>query len=66
MHFTGVVTPGDILVATTIAVSVIGAYTRIISRLDKMEERFSPMYRWWDRHINSGNGLEVRGNENGD
>jgi hypothetical protein len=56
MRFSGIITPGDILIAMSILVSVFGAYNRIVIRLTNIETKIEPVYSWWDRHVNNGNG----------
>lgn len=56
MRFSGIVTPGDLLIAISILISVLGAYNRIMTKLAVIEQKVAPVYCWWDRHINSGTG----------
>lgn len=61
MRFSGVVTPGDILIAVTVIISVFGAYNRLSNQVEKIATKYEPVYQWWDRHINNGNGKKVYG-----
>lgn len=65
MKFTGDITPGDVLIAISIVVSVFGAYaslksdvrdlhTKIDAKLETVRQEFAPVYKWWDRKINNG------------